>query len=105
MARNSIPFSEEEDAILKRLYGKAPVRTIIMSEIWGRSEPQITSRAKELGLRNQMRYRNHWTVEDMEYLADNYESAEWGVMVDTLHRPGSAIRNKASLMGLKRGKK
>lgn len=102
MPRCSVPFSEEEDEILRELFGKAPIRSVIMFELWGRSESQIKGRAKELGLKNEMRYRNHWTTEDVEYLVDNFETAEWGDIIEKLNRPGSAIRNKASGLGLKR---
>ena len=73
-----------------------------MFELWGRSEAQITKRARELGLKNEMRYRNHWTAEEIEYLVSNFASAEWGSLVDRLNRPGIVIREKAAELELER---
>jgi hypothetical protein len=97
------PFTKKEDGIIRKWYGKIPIRSKLREKLWGRSEGQIAKRIRELGLESgNFHYLHHFSAQDIEYLQDNYETASWEEMTKALDRTKESIAIKANKIGLKR---
>jgi len=102
-------FTTEEDSIIIKFYGKIPIRGIgpeketLQSKLWGRSESQIEKRIDELGLNGTtLEYLKHFSLEDIEYLKNNYATTSWEEMSFVLGRKKDGIVLKASSLELRR---
>ncbi len=96
------PFTADEDALLAEFYKKIPLIDL-QEKLWGRSESQIIRRAKELHLEEgDMKYLNHYSPVEIQYLKENYETAPWDDILSTLNRKKGSVISKAQKMGLKR---
>lgn len=87
----------EEIEVLKKLYGKKPVREI--AKILRHSMNSIEKKARELGLHRE----DYWTQEEIEILKEHYTYGDKEEILELLpRRTWRAIQNKARQLGLKR---
>ena len=99
-------FTPEEDEILRKYYGKVPLRGTIQEMLWGRSESQIIKRIQVLGLKHGvLEYMRHYSDQDLEYLRENYADAPWEELTERLGRSKRNLTYKANKLGLKRNRK
>jgi len=58
-----------------------------------------------LKLNSDLKYLNHYSTEDIEYLKKNYATTSWEEMFFVLGRDRDSITNKACKLGLKRAER
>jgi hypothetical protein len=98
-----IPFTPEEDDLIKQHYGTMPIRRL-MKIVWGRSEAQLLKRVEELGFEKRgYHYRMRYTRQELDWLVNHYPTASWEEILEHFpNRKKIAIWDKASKIGLKR---
>lgn len=101
MKRKSWFWTRTEDELLRRAYGKVPVKRI--SAATGRTVPAVYKRAQALGLNDSGAYRiDGYTDAQLRVLIAGYPTRDLDELAEELGKTCASVRTKARRLGLKR---
>jgi|SRR5699024_1869913 len=88
------PWTQKEDDFLRE---NKNIETTALAEALGRTTTSINNRFHTLGIR---RGYKHWTMEEDEYLVDNYSKMTNKEMAKELDRTWASVQHRAAKLGL-----